>query len=72
MANTSVVICTVDGVVPFDWNLLSSTFVFASSTFIVSADRQRGSNHLPPPAFVRFCSIAAGLQGFVMRKLKLS
>lgn len=48
VTNASVVICAINGVVPFDRYLLSSAFVLAPSTFIVCAGWPSGSNHHSP------------------------
>lgn len=55
MANTFVVVCTIDWVISFNWNLLSSAFVFASSTFIISAGWCCGSNHQSPWISIHCC-----------------
>jgi len=45
MTNTSIVIGAIDWIIPFHRNLLSSAFVLASFTFIVSACWCCWSNH---------------------------
>lgn len=45
VTNTFVVVRTIHWVIPFNWNLLCSAFVLASSAFIVSASWSHWSYH---------------------------
>lgn len=48
MTHTSVVVSTIDRVISFYWDLLSSALVLASSAFIISTGWCCGSNHQSP------------------------
>jgi hypothetical protein len=49
MTNTSIMISTVDRVISFDWNLLCSALVSASSALVVRTSWCCRPYHMPPP-----------------------